>query len=98
MGFKHPDNVIFKRIQLEKNAKAIGLTGDTLLQERQEKAKPVLNEFKKWLDDTVEITPPQNSNIKYFEFASNAELSSSVAVIMSYFRPDSHDEILRSSH
>ncbi|NDY74534.1 IS66 family transposase [Desulfobacter hydrogenophilus] len=62
---------IRKLYKIEKDAKSIGLTGDALLQERQEKAKPVLDEFKKWLDVTVEITPPQSLLGKAVNYALN---------------------------
>lgn len=62
---------IRKLYKIEKDAKSAGLTGDALLQERQEKAKPVLDEFKKWLDATVEITPPQSLLGKAVNYALN---------------------------
>ncbi len=49
---------IQKLYKIEKNAKTNGITQEELLQERQEKTKPVLDEFKKWLDDKARITPP----------------------------------------
>lgn len=62
---------IRKLYKIEKDAKSIGLTGDALLHERQEKAKPVLDEFKKWLDATVEITPQQSLLGKVVNYALN---------------------------
>ena len=42
---------IRKLYKIEKDAKKLGLVNNDLLRERQEKTKPVLNEFKRWLDD-----------------------------------------------
>ncbi len=62
---------IRKLYKIEKDAKAINLTGEALLHERQDKAKHVLDEFKKWLDATVEITPPQSLLGKAVNYALN---------------------------
>jgi len=43
--------------RIEKEGK--GLTLEERYHLRQEKSKPVLNDFKKWLDATKEITPPK---------------------------------------
>ena len=63
---------IRKLYKIEKDAKSIGLTGDALLHERQEKAKPVLDEFKKWLDATVEDNAsPKPCLVKAVNYALN---------------------------
>jgi len=49
---------IRKLYRIEKEAKAKGLINGALLKERQEKAKPVLDEFKRWLDSKVDKVPP----------------------------------------
>jgi transposase len=51
---------IRKLYKIEKDAKKLGLTNEDLLKERQEKAKPVLEEFKRWLDVKVEEVPPKS--------------------------------------
>jgi transposase len=51
---------IRKLYKIEKDAKNQGLTNEDLLKERQEKAKPVLEEFKRWLDVKVEEVPPKS--------------------------------------
>ena len=50
---------IRKLYKIEKDAKNSGLTNENLFKERQEKAKPVLDEFKRWLNAKVEETPPK---------------------------------------
>jgi len=62
---------IRKLYKIEKDAKKENLSGDSLLQVRQEKAKPVLNEFKKWLDVTVEAAPPRSLLGKAINYALN---------------------------
>jgi len=51
---------IRKLYKIEKDAKSSGLVKEDLLRERQEKAKPVLDEFKLWLDVKSEEAPPQS--------------------------------------
>ncbi len=46
--------------KIEKEAKQKGLINDDLLKERQEKAKPILDEFKRWIDSKVEEVPPKS--------------------------------------
>jgi len=57
--------------KIEKDAKAKELTGDALLLERQEKAKPILDEFKLWLDVMVEAAPPKSLLGKAVNYALN---------------------------
>jgi len=51
---------IRKLYKIEKDAKNSGLTNNDLIEERQEKAKPVLDEFKRWLDAKVDEVPPKS--------------------------------------
>jgi len=61
-GYAHQAvNYYIKELyRIEKEASIEKITGSSLYQLRQEKTKPVLEEFKKWLDDLVNITPPQS--------------------------------------
>jgi len=47
------------------------LTNNDLIEERQEKAKPVLDEFKRWLDAKVDEVPPKSLIGKAIAYALN---------------------------
>ncbi len=51
---------ISKLYKIEKEARENDLTLDALYSERQLKALPILDEFKKWLDVRVEQVPPKS--------------------------------------
>ena len=51
---------IRKLYKIEKEAKELGLSAEELYRERQEKALPILEEFKKWLDAKVGTVPPKS--------------------------------------
>lgn len=51
---------ISKLYKIEKQAKEKGLSAEEIYKERQEKAVPILDEFKKWLDVKVEQAPPKS--------------------------------------
>lgn len=51
---------ISKLYKIEKQARQQRLSVEELYRERQEKAVPILDEFKKWLDAKVEQAPPKN--------------------------------------
>ena len=51
---------IRKLYKIEKDAKRNGQFNGDLLKERQEKTKPVLDEFKRWLDAKVGEVPPKS--------------------------------------
>lgn len=51
---------ISKLYKIEKEARQQGLSVEELYMERQEKAVPILVEFKKWLDANVEQVPPKS--------------------------------------
>jgi transposase len=51
-------NYINKLYKIEKKAKLENITGDALYKLRQKKTKPVLSEFKEWLDAVSKISPP----------------------------------------
>ena len=53
-------NYISKLYNIEKEARQKELSSDQLYTQRQSRAFPVLEEFKKWLDATVEKVPPKN--------------------------------------
>lgn len=60
-----------KLYKIEKDAKNSGLVNEDLLRERQEKAKPVLDEFKRWLDIKAEEAPPQSLLGKAITYSLN---------------------------
>ena len=47
------------------------MTDDDLLKERQEKAKPVLDEFKHWLNAKIDEVPPKSLLGKALAYALN---------------------------
>ena len=51
---------ISKLYKIEKQAREKGLTTEEIYKERQEKAVPILDEFKKWLDAKIEQAPPKS--------------------------------------
>ncbi|MCP4552969.1 MAG: IS66 family transposase [Bacteroidetes bacterium] len=51
---------ISKLYKIEKQAKEKGLSPEEIYKERQEKAVPLLEEFKKWLDVKIEQAPPKS--------------------------------------
>jgi transposase len=57
--------------QIEKDAKIKNLDTQEIYQLRQEKAKPVLDAFKKWLDSKQDITPPKGLLGKAIKYALN---------------------------
>ena len=62
---------ISKLYKIEKEARELGLTPDQLYKERPEKAVPVLDEFKQWLDATVEKVPPKSLLGKAISYTLN---------------------------
>ena len=65
---------IGKLYQIEKQAKESNLKPKEIYQLRQEKAKPVLDEFHKWLLSKIDLTPPKgllgkaiNYTLKYWD-------------------------------
>jgi transposase len=62
---------ISKLYKIEKEAKAQGLSADELYDLRQSKAVPILEEFKKWLDSTVEKVPPKSLLGKAINYTLN---------------------------
>ena len=62
---------ISKLYKIEKQAREKGLLAEEIYQERQEKAVPILNEFKKWLDAKVEQAPPKSLLGKAINYTLN---------------------------
>ena len=62
---------ISKLYKIEKEAREKGLSANDLYKERQEKAVPILNEFKKWLDAKVEQAPPKSLLGKALNYTLN---------------------------
>lgn len=76
--------------KVEKEAKLIELTGEDLVQERQTKAKPVLDEFKRWLDLKIEEVPPKSLLGKAIGYALNQWHRLIVYVETSHVTPDNN--------
>lgn len=51
---------ISKLYKIEKQARELNLSPEQLAQKRQDEAVPILKEFKKWLNVTVEKVPPKS--------------------------------------
>lgn len=62
---------IRKLYKIERDTREQGLTGEDLLHERQEKAGPVIAEFKEWLDEKIEQVPPKSLLGKAMHYALN---------------------------
>jgi transposase len=62
---------ISKLYKIEKQAREQELSAADLYRERQEKAVPILNEFKKWLDAKVEQVPPKSLLGKAISYTLN---------------------------
>ncbi len=81
---------IRKIYKIEKDALSKGLTGDDLLLERQEKTKPLLDEFKRWLDSKVDEVPPKSLLGKAIGYALNQWHRLIVFVDTSHVTPDNN--------
>jgi transposase len=62
---------ISKLYKIEKQARENKLTPEALKKERQEKALPILLEFKKWLDSRIELVPPKSLLGKAISYTLN---------------------------
>jgi hypothetical protein len=62
---------IAKLYRIEEEAKHQGLIPEQIKALRQAKAKPLLDEFKKWLDEHSEKVPPQNPLAKAIHYSLN---------------------------
>lgn len=62
---------ISKLYKIEKQAIKKELSAEEIYKERQEKAVPILNEFKKWLDAKVEQAPPKSLLGKAINYTLN---------------------------
>ncbi len=62
---------IAKLYRIEKEMKEQHLTADDVYQYRQEHAKPLLEEFKLWLDENSKKAPPQSPLGQAFTYALN---------------------------
>jgi transposase len=62
---------IAKLYAIEKHAKASHLTTDEIYNLRQEKSKPLLDEFKVWLDGNLRHVPPKSPIGKAIQYSLN---------------------------
>ncbi len=62
---------ISKLYKIEKEARELGLSADNIYKNRQEKAVPILDEFKKWLDARIEKVPPKSLLGKAINYTLN---------------------------
>ena len=63
--------IIKQLYALEKQAREEQLNVDEIKKLRQEKAKPIINHFKDWLDTTKATVPPQSPLAKAIQYALN---------------------------
>ena len=64
-------NLIKQLYAIESEAKVQQLTIEGTQQLRQEKAKPILERFKLWLEETFKIVPPQSPIAKTIQYTLN---------------------------
>lgn len=64
-------NLIKQLYAIESEAKVQQLTIEGTQQLRQEKAKPILERFKLWLEETLKIVPPQSPIAKAIQYTLN---------------------------
>jgi transposase len=50
---------IGKLYQIERNARGHRLSPDEIKKLREEKAEPILKEFKGWMEQRMKLTPPE---------------------------------------
>jgi transposase len=75
--------------QIEKEGK--GLPPEQIYRLRQEKSKPVLNDFKKWLEAKKEITPPKGLLGKAIQYTLNNWDKLIVYLEDGRLKPDNND-------
>jgi len=76
--------------QIEKDAKIKNLEPQEIYQLRQKKAKPLLDEFKTWLDAKQQITPPKGLLGKAINYALNHWEKLIVYIEDGRLRPDNN--------
>jgi len=76
--------------QIEKDAKIKNLEPQEIYQLRQEKAKPLLDDFKTWLDAKQQITPPKGLLGKAINYALNHWEKLIVYIEDGRLRPDNN--------
>ena len=64
-------NIIKQLYQIESEAKAQQFNKQATQQLRQEKAKPLLERFKLWLEETLKTVPPQSPIAKAIQYTLN---------------------------
>lgn len=62
---------IAKLYQIEKEGKLLEFTPEEIKELREEKAKPLLKEFKQWLDEHITKVPPQSPIAKAINYSLN---------------------------
>jgi transposase len=77
--------------QVEKEARLNNLDPDQIFHLRQEKAKPVLDAFKLWLDAKQEITPPKGLLGKAIQYTLNNWEKLIVYIGDGRLKPDNND-------
>ena len=80
---------ISRLYQIEKEA--TGLSHEQIYQLRQEKSKPILNDFKKWLEAKKEITPPKGLLGKAIQYTLNNWDKLIVYLEDGRLKPDNND-------
>jgi len=71
-GLAHEAVAMIKRLYaIERHAKTMGMTAEERHALRQEKAKPIMEHFKRWLDQHQSEVPPKLKLGKAFTYAQN---------------------------
>lgn len=83
-------NYIGALYQIEKEVKDENLSPKELLELRQKKTVPILNEFKKWLDYMVDKTPPKGLLGKAITYSLNQWHRISAYAETGFARPDNN--------
>ncbi|HFD32783.1 MAG TPA: IS66 family transposase [Gammaproteobacteria bacterium] len=81
---------IRKLYKIERKASEKGLSTQELYEERQARAKPILKEFKTWLDAMVNVTPPQGLLGKAVSYSLNQWHRVSAYVNHGIVKPDNN--------
>lgn len=75
---------------IEKEARSLDLSLDQIFELRQEKAKPVLDQFKIWLEAKKPLTPPRGLLGKAIQYALNHWDKLVVYIEAGFLKPDNN--------
>lgn len=83
-------DLISQLYSIEKHARSQVLTTDQIRQLRQDKAKPILDYFKCWLDAKQHLTPPNGLLGKAIQYALNHWSKLTVYIEEGHLKPDNN--------